>query len=107
MADILVIAERDSVCLGDDIDVPHTCKFKVEPTLTLQDVIHHLLQKRYLPSVNGEKHIWSATINTQTIATILGNNNFTQATDMLSKPAIDFLVDGKLELYFIYQSSTH
>jgi len=74
MSNCLINAERDSVCMGDDIDAPHSYSFKISANATLNDVFEHLARKHYLASVAGKNHSWEAIISNESLALFVGNN---------------------------------
>ena len=64
-----VVLTRDSVCMGDDVHVPHEKKIKVYSFLD-PAVFAKAVSADYLPSVNGVGHSWTCVLNDVEIAEI-------------------------------------
>ena len=67
-----ILVTRDSVCAGDDIDVPH------EKDVTIKDILDPIelvsfLSSGYLPNINGVDHSWDCRFNGKSIARISQN----------------------------------
>ena len=103
---ILINVERDSVCMGDDMDAPHAYKFKIAEEATLSELFSNLEKKRYLAGVAGKNHSWDAMINGKKVAHFKGNNQAPESSSLLSKPVSKLAKDGKLKLEFFYNSAT-
>lgn len=101
----LIHIERDSVCMGDDIDAPHAHDFMLPENATLQDIFRHLEKIAYLPSVAGLHHSWNAIINDEIIAIFKGNNQSPEHSEFLCNPIADFIKGNKVNLYIKYHSS--
>ena len=102
---ILIKVERDSVCMGDDIDAPHEYSFSLTEDSTLLEVFAHLEKKRYLAGVAGKDHSWDAIISNKKVAHFKGNNQIPEPSKFLSKPISKFSKSGELNLGFIYNSA--
>jgi hypothetical protein len=74
MDEYLIKVERESVCMGDDVDAPHLYSFKVPCDFSLDDVFRHLAGKHYLASVAGRNHSWDAIIGKKSLAKFLASN---------------------------------
>jgi pullulanase/glycogen debranching enzyme len=103
---ILVNVERDSVCMGDDMDAHHTYKFKLAKETALADIFSHLEKKRYLAGVAGKNHSWDAVVNGKKVAHFKGNNQAPENNTLLDDPVSKLAKDGQLKLEFIYNSAT-
>ena len=103
---ILINVERDSVCMGDDVDAPHAYKFKLAEEATLTDIFSHLEKKRYLAGVAGKNHSWDALANGKKVAHFKGNNQAPENSGLLGNPVSKLAKDGQLKLEFIYNSAT-
>jgi hypothetical protein len=55
---LVLTVERDGVCAGDDIESPHTRRFKVRPDATLAEALSEILGKQYLALIIGGKATW-------------------------------------------------
>lgn len=106
MDEYLIKVERDSVCMGDDVDAPHSYSFKLPCDSSLSDVFKHLAGKRYLASVAGRNHSWEAIIGKTSLAKFLANNREPEATASLSAKVSKFEKDGVLHVRFKYNSAT-
>lgn len=103
---ILINVERDSVCMGDDVDAPHAYKFKLVEEATLIDIFSNLEKKRYLAGVAGKNHSWDAVVNGKKVAHFKGNNQVPEHNSLLGKQVSKLAKDGQLKLEFIYNSAT-
>ena len=101
----LILAERDSVCMGDDATAPNAYSFNVSVDATLNDVFEHLAKKSYLASVAGKNHSWEAIANETSVAIIKGNNQFPQASPTLSHKVSQYTKGAVLRIYFVYNSA--
>ncbi|TRO25491.1 hypothetical protein EQ831_24635 [Pseudomonas sp. ALS1279] len=106
MAEYLIKVERDSVCMGDDIDAPHSYSFKLPCDASLSDVFEHLAGKRYLASVAGRNHSWEAIICNKSLAKFLANNREPEASVSLAAKLSKYEKDGVLHVHFKYNSAT-
>jgi hypothetical protein len=106
MNEYMVIVERDSVCMGDDIDAPHSYSFKIASTATLKDMFSHLADRHYLASVAGLNHSWHASVGGQRVATIMGNNQYPEPADLLGECIARYAKNGNIDVRFTYNSST-
>jgi hypothetical protein len=104
MNQYLVKVERDSVCMGDDVDAPHSYSFTIPATATLNDVFAHLANRRYLASVAGLSHSWQAAINGQPVAMISGNNQSPEPTELLENDVARYARNGCIDVRFTYNS---
>ena len=102
---ILINVERDSVCMGDDVDAPHAYKFNLAEEATLSELFSHLEKKRYLVGVAGKKHSWDAMVNGKKVAHFTSNNQAPESNSLLIKPLSKLAKDGQLKLEFIYNSA--
>ena len=103
---ILINVERDSVCMGDEVDAPHAYKFKLSDEATLCDIFSHLEKKRYLARVAGKNHSWDALVNGKKVAHFKGNNQAPENSGSLGNPVSRLAKNGQLKLEFIYNSET-
>lgn len=106
MSEYVVNVERDSVCMGDDVDAPHSYSFRVSSTATLKDIFVHLSREGYLASVAGRNHSWQATINDQPVAVFLGNNRTPEPSALLANEVSQYAHIGCINLQFRYTSAT-
>jgi hypothetical protein len=90
---------RDSVAVGDDADAPH--EHTVEIDSTQKDVVSFIryITARYLLSVNGIGHSWSAFLNDRLIASIT-------VTEIEAK-LVELNFEAENTLYFRYHSATY
>ena len=105
MTECLVVLERDSVCMGDDADAPHSHSFKVPAEATLNEVFEVLGSRRYLPSVAGSNHSWEATAGGKFLAMFKGNSQRPEVSTALGTPVSDHASDGVLSIRFKYNSA--
>jgi hypothetical protein len=105
MNEYLVKVERDSVCMGDDIDAPHSYSFKLPREATLNDVFKHLAGKRYLASVAGRNHSWEAMIDNKSLARFIANNPEPEPSVSLSTKISVYVNEGALLVCFKYNSA--
>ena len=106
MNDYLVSVERDSVCMGDDVDAPHAYSFRVLPDATFDDVFEHLARKGYLAYVAGKNHSWEAIVDGKPCAFFAGNNMKLESTKILTGKVSEFVRNGTLTVRFRYNSAT-
>lgn len=106
MSEYVVSVERDSVCMGDDVDAPHLCRFRVSSTARLKDIFAYLSKESYLASVAGRNHRWQAVINGQPVAVFLGNNRIPEPSALLANEVSQYAHSGCIELQFRYTSAT-
>ena len=105
MSKLQVQVTRDSVCMGDDIDAPHSYSFSLNSSVTLAELFSHLERKNYLASVAGFNHTWSAIINMRTVASFKGNNKKPEPNKTLSLPITKYADNGSVKIKFKYHSS--
>jgi hypothetical protein len=105
MNEYFVEVERDSVCMGDDIDAPHSYNFKVPAHATLNEIFEHLASKRYLATVAGRDHSWEAVIGNKSIALFKGNNRLPEPSGTLSNSVSKHESEGTLNVRFKYNSA--
>lgn len=105
MNEYIIKVERDSVCMGDDIDAPHEYKFNLREDATLNALFEHLTNKNYLASVAGKNHSWEATINNNVVAVFLGNNKVPKSSATLATQISKYVINGIVDVYFIYNSA--
>ena len=98
--------ERDSVCMGDDVDAPHTYSFNLPSNVALQDIFEHLAEKRYLASVAGKNHSWEALVSGKSLAIFKGNKKRPEPSGVLSTKISQYVENGKLYVHFKYNSAT-
>lgn len=101
----LIKVERDSVCMGDDVDAPHSYRFKLPLDASLSDVFKHLAAKCYLASVAGRNHSWEAIIDKKSMVKFLENNQEPEASVSLSAKLSEYEKDGVLHVRFKYNSA--
>jgi hypothetical protein len=56
MRKISINVQRDSVCMGDDYNAPHTVNFSVFDDKSLKDVFNYLAKHGYLAKIVGKHH---------------------------------------------------
>jgi hypothetical protein len=106
MNEYLIKVERDSVCMGDDVNAPHSYSFKLPCDAILNDVFTHLAGKRYLASVAGRDHSWEAITGKKSLAKFVANNKEPEASARLSNKVSDYESEGVLHVRFKYNSAT-
>jgi hypothetical protein len=106
MSEYVVSVERDSVCMGDDVDAPHSYSFRVSSTATLKDIFVYLSKEGYLASVAGRNHSWQAVINGQPVAVFLGNNRTPEPSALLANEVSQYAHGGCIDIQFRYTSAT-
>jgi len=106
MTEYVVKVERDSVCMGDDCDAPHSYSFNVSSNSTLSEVFNHLERKKYLASVAGQNHSWEAIIENRSVALFKGNSKYPEPTAALSKQVSSYANNSILNIWFKYNSAT-
>jgi hypothetical protein len=106
MSDYLIEVERDSVCMDDDVDAPHTYRFKVSTNATLNEVFEHLARKHYLALVAGRNHSWEAIVGEKSVALFKGNNQQPESTSALFNEVSQYSNKGTLSVRFKYNSAT-
>jgi hypothetical protein len=106
MSEYLIKVERDSVCMGDDVDAPHSYSFRVSSSATLKDIFTHLAKESYLASVAGRNHSWQAVIAGRPVATFLGNNQTPEPSALLADEVSRYAHNGRIDVQFIYNSAT-
>ena len=105
MNENLVKVQRDSVCMGDDVNAPHEYIFKMDQNLTLSFLFEHLKNKNYLASVSGKNHSWEAVINNQVVALFSGNNKTPESSETLEKKISKFSINNEVNINFKYNST--
>lgn len=105
MNEYLVKVERDSVCMGDDINAPHSYSFKLPCEATLLDVFKHLAGKRYLASVAGSHHSWEAIIGNKSLVSFIANNPEPEPAESLASKISVYVSEGALLVRFKYNSA--
>ena len=103
--DIKVHVERESVCMGDDMECPHAHDFVVARDATLRDLFRHLAEDRYLPGVCGKNHSWSAMIGEAKVATVKANDQYPIDSRTLDDPVSRHARDGAVRVDFLYHSA--
>ena len=106
MNSFLIIVERDSVCMGDDVYAPHEYSFKLPESATLNEVFGHLAKESYLASVAGKNHSWEATISSEAVALFKGNSKTPEPSISLGTQLSKYVYDGRVNVNFKYNSST-
>lgn len=99
--------ERDSVCMGDDVDAPHSYEFEIEQNASTRALFEHLSDKQYLASVVGGAHTWDAVVEDKIVANFLANNRYPEPSNTLSMPISELTNGGKIFLYFKYNSAKY
>ena len=102
----LINVERDSVCVGDDIDAPHEYSFSLNEDSSLNDIFTHLEKKRYLAGVAGTRHSWDAIIDSKKVAHFKGNNRVPEPSKLLKSSISKFVKNGQLNVKFSYNSAS-
>lgn len=62
-----LILTRDSVCMQDDMDPPHTEIIQFDPSQTTRRLVK-ILASSYLPKIGGYGHSWDIYLNDELIA---------------------------------------
>lgn len=106
MNECLIKVQRDSVCMGDDVDAPHSYSFALPCDATLSELFEHLAIKRYLASVAGKNHTWEAVIGKKFVALFRGNNKNPEASFTLRNKVSKYANEGVLNVHFKYNSAT-
>jgi len=106
MNEYLITVERDSVCMGDNIDAPHEYIFNMPEDATLNNLFEHLAKENYLASVAGKNHSWEATVNDKVIALFRGNIKTPVPSNFLATQISKFAKNGKMNVNFKYNSAT-
>lgn len=105
MSEYCVMVERDSVCMGDDVDAPHSYSFTLPSDAVLNDVFVHLSKKHYLASVTGKNHSWEAIVGNETLAIFMGNSSMPNASSALHNKLSRYAKAGTLNVFFQYNSA--
>jgi hypothetical protein len=105
MNEFFVEVERDSVCMGDDIDAPHSYIFKVPAHATLNEIFEHLARISYLATVAGRDHSWEAISGNKSLALFKGNNLQPEPSGTLSNSVSEYVSNGRLNIHFKYNSA--
>ncbi|MBZ6067968.1 hypothetical protein ACKC5O_10970 [Aeromonas schubertii] len=106
MISVQINVERDSVCMGDDIDAPHSYSFTLNSKATLQDIFIKLAKDNYLANVAGNNHSWVAKISREEIAVIEGNSKLPKPNSSLDNKLYGYGQSGQINVYFTYKSAT-
>lgn len=106
MNEYLIKVERDSVCMGDDVNAPHSYSFNLPSDATLKEIFEHLASKRYLASVAGKNHSWEAVIGKKSLAVFIGNNKNPEGSSTLRNNISKYASKGILNVRFKYNSAT-
>ncbi|WP_133154854.1 hypothetical protein [Enterovibrio norvegicus] len=104
MSEYLVAVERDSVCMGDDVNAPHRYRFKLRSDADFNEVFAHLASKSYLAQVAGDSHFWEVFVDKTRLAIFLRNNKSPEPSNLLSHNIANYTNDGCLNLTFRYRS---
>lgn len=105
MSNILVNIQRDSVCMGDDIDAPHAKCFEMSRDDTLLELFSILSKRNYLAKVADNNHSWSFFIEGHKLATVNGNNREPDQSEYINHSLSDFEKNGVVNAIFKYNSS--
>ena len=97
--------ERDSVCMGDDVDAPHSYVFHLPFDASMYDVFEHLAKKRYLAYVAGKNHSWEAIIDFDAVAFFKGNAIMPEPSPRLQSSISNYANNQSLNIRFKYNSS--
>ena len=57
-----LLLTRESVCAGDDIDLPHDARHEIEAD-KLEDALLWIARCGFLPTISGGRATWSAASN--------------------------------------------
>jgi hypothetical protein len=95
-----IIATRDSVAMGDDINAPHSKNFEFSDDLPILDVLLAILRSGYLASIQGGKATWSAHSN---IPLAVLAQQWDCLKSLISEPITDLDVRNSiLHIHFSY-----
>jgi hypothetical protein len=114
--DITVCLTRESVCMGDDVEAPHSFTFQVSPRDSLNSLIQKVLSLKYFTDVEGwtwiavareqlDREDWSsfATYRKPLVVITPGSNDieFLVPSDA---PLTDYVTEkGKVEMHFHFK----
>lgn len=93
--------------MGEDIDAPHSCSFRISANAILNDALSHLASRHYLASEAGRDHSWKVIIDKKPVALIKGNNRLQEPSDMLSQRLSNYVNNGTINVRFIYNGETY
>ncbi len=96
-----VILSRSSVCAGDDVLAPHWKEFEAHGIESAKDLLHHILQLRYLPSIAGGRATWSV-VSGENLGIIAQQWNEPKAFSVLSLKRLDYDKKGRLKIHLNY-----
>lgn len=98
-----IIVNRDSVCLGDDMD-DHSKKYFFDNNATYEDLFNHIKQDYYFPSIAGNNVVWVLT--TERFSCIFSYFTKTNKFSMgLTEKKLNKLFSSNDEVYLRYYTS--
>ena len=65
--EIEVMIDRDSVCMGDDVD-DHRIFYTIDKASTFSSLFKTLIDRNYFPHVAGNDVVWTLVVNDEDIA---------------------------------------
>ncbi|UOB75556.1 MULTISPECIES: hypothetical protein [Pseudoalteromonas] len=105
MREVSINVQRDSVCMGDDYNAPHTVNFSMFDDKSLKDVFNYLAKHGYLAKIAGKHHSWSCLVNGKVIAKFKGNNNIPEYDSSHNNPILELATNGRINAKFVYNSA--
>ena len=96
---------RESVAAGDDWGLPYELRIFLKSDATLEDVVEHLKQAKYLPTVVGQNHTWHVVVDGQTVASFRANFDHPCNPEALNQSLADFADGGLVKIVLKYQSA--
>lgn len=99
----LVYLQRDSVCMGDDVDAPHDDSIEVADS-TVATIAQGIVSAQYLAMIDGGKATWilRTRANGEPLAVIAQQWASPRLLDDAPKNAVPNQQTGKLQVYVEY-----
>ncbi|MCE5286096.1 MAG: hypothetical protein LLG02_09660 [Pelosinus sp.] len=102
VANSYIFINRDSVCMGDDMD-SHEVKLEINDATTVYYLTLKIRETKYLPSIGGGKATWVLKYNNEPLAVVA--QEWTEPKYLINKNerVKKLLIEGgKPEIYFEY-----
>jgi hypothetical protein len=101
---VRLLATRDSVAAGDDVDAPHLLEMDGPPGEDLEAAIAMVLRTGYLPSISGGRATWS--VSSGTVLAVVAQEWAAPKMFWRMEPSYRGLdvVRGTLRLHFSYHA---
>ncbi|MGM0509446.1 MAG: hypothetical protein ACQERZ_09875 [Fusobacteriota bacterium] len=61
---MMIIINRDSVCMGDDFE-SHELSLEIDENINYEELFQRIIDMKYLPSVDGDDVVWVLTNNNE------------------------------------------